>query len=197
MLHLRRLISTRTQAVYGVGGDGQPLRCAESRGLVIYNCMNYEPAGTCQNYRRAIPGEYFNTAGNYIIELDGAWLRDDFCDSSVSECGALQPIRTSPGVLEKFLLHAIPWGAGGGLTNGGSLIEVSGGELCGGVDAGPAPEHDALEAGAAVQALLRLLVGLLVVAVLRLGAFRLVDGQVAACITNLVMAALVTVTLWS
>ena len=56
-----------------------------------------------------------------------------------------------------------------------------------GVDAGPAPEHDALEAGVAVQRLLRLLVGLLVIAVLRLGPLRLVDGQVAACMTHLVI----------
>ena len=75
-------------------------------------------------------------------------------------------------------------GAGRGRTDGGGLIEVGGGELRGGVDAGPAPKHDALEAGVAVQALLRLLVRLLVVAVLRLGALRLVDGQVAACITT-------------
>ena len=66
-------------------------------------------------------------------------------------------------------------------TDGGGLIEVGAGEHRGGVHAGPAPEHDALEAGVAVQALLRLLVGLLVVAVLRLGPLRLVDGQVAAC----------------
>lgn len=66
-------------------------------------------------------------------------------------------------------------------TNGGGLVEVGGGQLGGGVHASPAPEHDALETGVGVQALLRLLVGLLVVAVLGLGALRLVDGQVAAC----------------
>ena len=66
-------------------------------------------------------------------------------------------------------------------TDGGGLVEVGAGEHRGGVHAGPAPEHDALEAGVAVQALLRLLVGLLVVAVLGLRALRLVDRQVTSC----------------
>ena len=85
-------------------------------------------------------------------------------------------------------------GAGRGRTDGGSLIEVGGGELRGGVDAGPAPEHDALQTSVAVQALLRLLIRLLVVAVLRLGALRLVDGQVAACITSSVIGAVKFIT---
>ena len=67
------------------------------------------------------------------------------------------------------------------LTNGGCLIEVGAREHNSWVHAGPAPKHDPLEAGVAVQALLRLRVRLLIVIVLRLGALRLVDGQVSAC----------------
>ena len=54
-----------------------------------------------------------------------AHLKSDCLESSWKACG-----------------HATRVGTG--LTDGGGLIEVGGGELRGGVDAGPAPEHDAL-----------------------------------------------------
>ncbi len=66
-------------------------------------------------------------------------------------------------------------------TNCSSFVKVGCCQLGTGVNSSPAPEHDTLESSAAVQALLGLLVGLLVVGVLGLGTLCLINGQETAC----------------